>query len=343
MNINQNFNGIQFLRFFAALLVVITHSTLAVSERLYNQQDYWFAGAAGVDIFFIISGFVMSVSTVNFKEYSWRKFLAKRIVRVVPLYWIATALKIIAILLFPFLALHATMDWQYLLASFAFIPAKNADGMLLPILPVGWTLSYEMFFYTIFTFALVFKIHPLKFVTVIFLILASIGIFRASHWPPVTAFASTLLLEFIFGMILANVYSKINIKPIVAFLLILSGMLFILTFDASGIAPELVPKLRFIFWGIPAFLIVAGFVFIENKYGNFVPNITVILGNASYSLYLFHSFVISAVVLIMIKLNVKYAFLMVLIAITSSLLSGFIIHKFFEVPMLRRLRNMFGK
>ncbi len=121
------YDGIQALRFVAALLVVFTHSTFYVGERLIPGFPVWSNGAAGVDIFFVISGFVMVISSQELlaRADGWRIFMMRRIARIVPLYWIATSLKLVAVISVPSLAINAGLDPWQCVKSFLFLPSFN--------------------------------------------------------------------------------------------------------------------------------------------------------------------------------------------------------------------------
>ena len=145
---NYKFDGIQALRFIAAIMVVCTHSFLYASERLGQGSFSWAVGAKGVDIFFVIIGFVMVISSrylVSVDD-GWKEFFKKRLIRVAPLYWAATSFKLIVLLLAANFVLHAKLDWWMILKSYFFIPSHNIDGEIKPFLGVGWTLVFEMFF-----------------------------------------------------------------------------------------------------------------------------------------------------------------------------------------------------
>ena len=104
--------------------------------------------ASGVDLFFVISGFIMVYSSEDLfgARGAWRTFLTRRLVRIVPLYWLTTAITI------PLMSL--TVDWQSLLGSYFFIPYRAPSNAIVPLHGVGWTLNLEMFFYVIFAAAI---------------------------------------------------------------------------------------------------------------------------------------------------------------------------------------------
>src|ERR1700712_4769723 len=146
--------SIQWLRAVAAIMVAIDHATYF--SDLINQQSgqalRTFLGFSnwsfGIHIFFVVSGFIMIHTTHNFGETAaWRHFLMRRVIRVVPLYWLLTTVIVVGVLVSPHSLEIATDKFQYILRSYLFIPALRSEGDLRPILGQGWTLNYEMFFY----------------------------------------------------------------------------------------------------------------------------------------------------------------------------------------------------
>jgi peptidoglycan/LPS O-acetylase OafA/YrhL len=118
----------------------------------------WENGAAGVDIFFIISGFVMVISSRRFVDRAgtWLIFLRHRAVRIVPLYWLLTTVKIIAVAILGGVVLRTGLGFNFVTGSYLFLPVTDSAGHFRPVLPVGWTLTYEFLFYLLFAAALLF-------------------------------------------------------------------------------------------------------------------------------------------------------------------------------------------
>ena len=142
--IKDQYEGIQALRFVAALLVVLMHSTHYASERLLIDVPIFSNGGAGVDIFFVISGFVMVIASnplINRPD-GWRLFVARRLIRIVPLYWLLLSVKVLTILLFPALLRDSTFDPIAIISSYLFLPSYNNEGEIAPILYVGWSLNF---------------------------------------------------------------------------------------------------------------------------------------------------------------------------------------------------------
>ncbi len=154
------YTSIQVLRGFAALAIVFFH----ISEMLLRYTDgtglfctvspVCHVGASGVvDLFFIISGFVMVESTRHMfqQKRASLTFFTRRLIRIVPLYWFYSTLMLILVLL-PFTLQSSVFSATYTLKSFLFIPALNpANHLPLPLLPQGWTLWYELYFYILFS------------------------------------------------------------------------------------------------------------------------------------------------------------------------------------------------
>jgi exopolysaccharide production protein ExoZ len=153
-------HSLQALRAVAASLVVADHALLDVTRGDVENSATslaWMMGRIGVAIFFVISGFIMvHISWDDFgRRGAAAEFLRRRVVRIVPLYWLAT------IAAFGFHKVSEThgadAGWPELLRSILFIPYSNDDGGWAPILAQGWTLNYEMFFYALFAAALSFR------------------------------------------------------------------------------------------------------------------------------------------------------------------------------------------
>ena len=132
---------IQVLRFFAAFSVMMVHLPIIGF------------GIWGVDIFFVISGFIMMYVTEN----NQKNFLIKRIIRIVPLYWILTLGVFSIAIFYPDLLNNTTANFEHLIKSLFFVPFdKNSSGHF-PILFLGWTLNFEIIFYILFSISLFFQ------------------------------------------------------------------------------------------------------------------------------------------------------------------------------------------
>ena len=199
----QRYDGVQVLRCVAAGLVVTTHATFYAGERLGAGDVLWDGGVKGVDIFFVISGFVMMLAARRLGDApdAWWRFLVQRVVRVGPLYWIATTAKLAVLMLASRYVLHAAIDWTSVAKSYLFLPSRNVDGRIEPLLGVGWTLTYEMFFYALFTLALWLRAGLLTAMAPALLGLALSSTLRPPHFSPWLVYCDPIILEFLFGMV----------------------------------------------------------------------------------------------------------------------------------------------
>ncbi len=335
---STRFEGIQALRFVAALLVLVTHSTFYVAERLLPGYPVWSRGAAGVDIFFVISGFVMVVSSRDLlgKPNAASVFFIRRIARIVPLYWMATTVKLLAVLVIPAAVLRADLNFNYVLSSYLFLPARDAEGGITPLLGVGWTLNFEMFFYLVFAIALATRISPYRFVGVIFGGLAVLALFRTPEWPTVAFWADTIVLEFVAGMLLARVcHAGFALPTAPAFALLVMGLIGLL-YPWGGALPDFA---RVLTWGVPAIAVVTAVAMLEPVLRGRVPGSLLLLGEASYALYLFHPLLSPAAPTVLAKFGIALPLLSVTLSVSIGVIAALLINRWAEKPASSWLRR----
>ena len=339
---NKNYDGVQALRFFAAFLVVLTHSTFYASERLLPGVGFWPDGATGVNIFFVISGFVMVVSTTELRGRAdgWRIFAWRRLIRIVPMYWIATTLKLIALILIPAAVLHSQLDVFHIVSSYLFIPTVNVEGEFKPFLAVGWTLYFEMFFYALFALALYLRANLYYFVGTVLVAFASMSMFRTAGLAA-TMFFDPIVLQFFFGMLVAatiwrtptlNRISKRH--PGFPAALSVCGVVLLL-------APFQVPNVPDAFrTGLPATMIVLGVVLLEPHLKGRLPKTLLLLGDASYVLYLFHPLIAPIVPTVFQKADILNFWACVLVSSALAIFACAVIHIVIERPLTQQLRSL---
>jgi exopolysaccharide production protein ExoZ len=343
---NQKFVGIQILRFVAAMLVVVMHLTQAISIHMTGAgpDKYWDAGSSGVDIFFVISGFVMATSTgpspsamLARIQSAWI-FLKRRFLRIVPLYWFYTLAKAALLLVLPGLAARSSIDPGHLTASLLFIPAMSPWGFVEPTLPVGWTLNFEMLFYGVFALAIALGLPRLRFC-----LLALMLVFFAGRYfhqvVPMAFYAQTIVFEFLLGMGIAIYFSRFKTLPIIAgWLAIGTGLILMFGIDWSDSADRLVT------WGGAAALLVLGALWLEPWTAKTrVLSPLSFLGDASYSIYLSHTFVVPAGVLALHKMGFQSMFVVAPTVLLAVVFSGCASYVWIERPMTRRLKRMLFK
>lgn len=289
----QNSN-IQALRAVAALLVVIGHSaheTQSIAAAVGRPAvDLSFANwGFGVDIFFVISGFIMVYTSADLfgRPGAWRLFLTRRIIRIVPLYWLLTTALLAGALIAPGLLNVPIGDWRHVLASYLFIPSLRIPGEIRPVMALGWTLNMEMFFYALFAGALLLPFrYGMIALSAAIGAFAAIGLVYRPEQVQLAFWTQSIILEFLFGCLLAVAYLKgARLAPPVAVALALFGLAGM--FKTAG-EPALPEALR---WGVPALLVVAGAALCAGS--TWRPMLWLaIVGDASYSLYLVHPFVL---------------------------------------------------
>lgn len=340
MEVKPKFNrydGIQVLRLIAALLVVITHITFYNHERLDQNVNIWSFGAIGVDIFFVISGFIMVATSGIYdgKPVNWKDFVKKRILRIVPMYWIATSIKVLALLSVPAMVLHAELDLSRILMSYFFLPQFNPAGRFEPLLGVGWTLIYEMFFYAFFALALFLNRNSIKLISIIFVFFAFLSIFRMPDWPATTMYFHPIILYFVAGMWIYHYYRKLSHKSMMIITAIIGVLFFILAFLLDM---DVTAKAKSLAGFLLAIWIFLFFLAIEPLIHGRVPRVLLFLGEASYVLYLFHPLFLPIIPEFFARYMNVPAWFSVLISIPTALIGASIIHRIIEKPVTKWLK-----
>ena len=340
------YEGIQVLRGLAAALVVLHHGTQAWSGSLHAANSAgWSNGAAGVDIFFVMSGFVMCSSLGERAQapHPARDFLKRRLLRLVPLYWVVTLLYVLNLVRaahhIPSLKstpILLNLTPLHLFCSLCLIPFFNSFGTVQPILPVGWTLCFEMFFYLLLAFALATRLKPVLFLSLTMLSLVLAGFFRQSSWPAITTLCSPLLLEFLAGFLLgraAATGSWVKLRLAAPCGLLALALMLLMPFSLAS-------PLRVLFWGTEATLIVWAAVSLEPTLHQWWPRWAIFSGEASYSLYLVHLPLISALSRHSASWHLGFpAFLLLSVVLSFALAAA--VHLLVEKPLTAMLKTTF--
>ncbi|WP_420431335.1 acyltransferase family protein [Hyphobacterium sp.] len=292
----RQLHSIQVLRGLAALSVVIGH-LWQVETRFLGEEltsSVMLVGFAGVDLFFVLSGFVMVHVTRTLETGSRNNayFLYKRVTRIYPPYWVFTALMIVAILVGPDTSTER-VHTDAVVSSLLLLPQFE-----LPILPVGWTLVHEMYFYIVFTALLFLPRRWLPFALIIWLLVVALATAFGLHRQTATfsIVFNPLTVEFLLGAALA--LWRPNLPRWAGALAIAAGLSGLLA-AAVALGPlsvETFPVFwtRFFVFGIPVFLIVLGVLQFETGTPTGVFAGLVRLGDWSYSLYLGHLIFLAA-------------------------------------------------
>jgi peptidoglycan/LPS O-acetylase OafA/YrhL len=344
---------IQLLRALAALCVVAFHAqtdAAAVAAWLgvsFTRSDI-FPWLAGVDIFFVISGFVMVYASSRWfgSGRAPRVFLARRIARIVPIYWATMIVYLAVVFLQPRLLNSEYLALHFVLASFLFIPASRPDGLVQPLYSLGWTLNYEMFFYALFAAAIAFpRRRAVPALIGALILIVSLGIASAPLPQPLAFWSDPIVLEFAFGMALgwASAEGFFFSRPF-RLALALAGLA-LLALDLTQ-ARELLALQRPLAFGLPAALLVASAGLAspaQRGAENLLIHWGVILGDASYALYLVHPFVIRALRELLMHTPIggligAWGFVMLSIFCAAAAAMG--LNQIFERPITRAARRL---
>ncbi|MEP9366378.1 acyltransferase [Xanthobacter sp. VNH20] len=327
-------DSLQYLRAIASIMVVCFHVHVQLERMDYH--GWWPASlASGVDLFFIISGFLMLVTTTNRTGYTLT-FYQKRLVRIVPLYWIITSLFVFLMLFVPSAVQSGRPELWHIIASYLFLPAQHpVFPTIEPVVIPGWTLNYEMFFYLVWGLVLLLP-DRMRVATIIalFAALVLLGAALPSRNVMLTFYTSTIIIEFIFGVMVGIWYLQGRALPVAAgWALIGVGFAVMLGIN------EVALQTRFLLWGIPAAMIVVGALALEKagavrKYPFFV-----MLGDASYSIYIVHGIALSAAGQIWRKVvpaDLPGGIAVFTVgAIIAAVAAGVVVHFTIERPLLR--------
>ena len=319
--------SIQYLRATAALGVVVWHAQgqVGLAETQVLQ--------AGIEIFFVISGYVMWLILSERPVSPW-VFLQKRLARVVPLYWLLTTVMVILLLVAPQLLQSTRFDLPHVIASYLFVAWPNpveAAG-LKPVMIPGWTLNYEMAFYCLLAVGLALKAAWRgPFVIGVLLVLAALS---PLPLPPIAHFyASPFVAELALGVGLAMVIPRVP-KAWLAH----GGAVFVLgcgLLIAGGAAINANADGRLVLLALPATLIVAGLVAVEQT--GRLPSIPVLnaIGDASYPLYMIHPVLLSAMAQGIELTGLRMSpWLYVAAALMVTSIVGWFAHLWLERPLI---------
>ena len=351
---------IQRLRALAALMVVVGHTqteaiVAAAKAGLAFTPVALLPWGAGVDLFFVISGFIMVVASERLFAHpdGAKTFAARRLKRIVPLYWLFTTLYVAI----QFVT-HKPVGGLDLLSSYLFWPRDIfGDGVIRPIFTLGWTLNYEMFFYALFAVAIRWPAQ--RAVAAIALLLAT-GVVIGRMWPlapgPLAFWTQPIVLEFVLGMAIALAWRHGVRLPSAMRVALFATALLLLAYDVEGSARQSshwttpTDLVRLLGWGVPAAVLVAAAVLGTARPAavRSLPLDVVALGDSSYALYLVHPFVVGTFMRIWTSAGLAghlgyWPFVGVSLAVSIAV--AVLLHRFFELPVARflALRRLDGK
>ena len=343
---HKKLNLLQVYRGIAAVLVVMIHLTKMSAERL-NQVIFFnlfLVGWSGVDYFFVLSGFIMVYvhrSAIG-KKNQLKSFLVKRGVRIYPIYWIITLTVLCFFLVIPGFANNEDLSLGNVIASLLLIPQKDQ-----PILEVGWTLIYEINFYLLFSIAIWLKPkHSVPLLSA-WLLVTILHYRKIVKFPQDFFWLETVFgdmnLELVLGCLAAYIVIKYN-NNIGKYRWTLFGIANLGYVISLGIfvASGKIPFGRIPTFGVLAALLIIAATSIDLKDSPKIPDILIFLGEASYSIFLTHVPVISAITKIVQGANLgKYfdGFFAPALLAVFAVVFGCIFYSLIEKPLTVFLRQ----
>lgn len=329
--------SVQILRGVAAWMIVVYHF---MKHFGYTQRDnalHAYFGQFGVDIFFVISGFIMAL-ILSTREGNTKDFIVNRLVRVVPNYWFWTmAILIVGFLIKDSNILQVTPSSVFM--SLFFITHDNPSDTLdyYPVLAVGWTLNMEMFFYVLIALMLLFKFSSRKTLFIVAFTLPTLVVFyKVFHIEFYNeVMGNARLLEFMFGIMLYVLwkdYSRLFFSP---YFIFLSFILTIIVFVVPS--PDTLKLISL------AVLLVYLALLLNTSLNtkNVFVKALIYLGEISYSTYLLHMIVILIMVYCVGEITSLLAFFCVFFTvIISTFLLSVISHKIIEKDLSFFLKRL---
>ena len=324
--------SIQHLRAVAALSVLLYH---VLVKWLPQYHAHYVVLSGGVDIFFVISGFVMWGVTAG-REGGSRSFFSKRLKRIVPLYWILTTVTLAIMLVCH----PARFNVAHVVTSYLFIPWHSpVDGAFQPLLNPGWTLNLEMMFYVIFALIL---FAPMRFrvpaVLAALVGLVVLGFIPHAGTSQFDFYTDPIILEFAMGVCLgAAVTAQRRAPAPIAAAAVIAGLGLFIAVALTG------PHCgRVLIWGIPAALLVSGCVFLERETGPWLAPLPLLLGDASYSIYLVHEPTLNAGFQAWRKVHALHnpagTVATIIVTALASVGAGVLVYWFVERPIIKHFK-----
>jgi peptidoglycan/LPS O-acetylase OafA/YrhL len=337
--------GLQALRGIAACAVVFSHaytrSSLMWSEQAAHSalrafHDLVWVGQFGVDLFFVLSGFLMvHLHRGQAGRDASAEFLTRRIVRIVPLYWFLSALGLALLLTEPRLfSFHSSAEWPWVMGSFLFVPWPNSTGFSAPILGAGWTLDYEMYFYVLFATSLLFR-GGFAVLCGLLAVSAMAGILWHPAHPWAALVTGPLLIEFLMGMATAVFIAH---RPRFPLLFVIVPTLCI-----AATAWHFPGDWRVVAWGLPSACLMAGVLWCDWPFTSRLGRLLVVLGDASYSIYLFQVFALPGFARLFSAVHLDRWInidALVLLIGACSCAAGLVTWKLVEQPLTRWARGL---
>ncbi|MDR3714734.1 MAG: acyltransferase [Puia sp.] len=353
--------SIQLLRAVAIILVVYAHS-IDLQMRFSHsfQQDFFYLqnfGAFGVDLFFVVSGFVISMAAERYAGPGpGFRFLARRFIRLNPVYYLVSGFVLLMNLWRPHAITGTASQTGAIWKTILLLPFFDKVSWIDPLLYVGWTLAFEWLFYIQFFIAILCAPEKKEWLTVTLITgMVLLGILFKSGDPRWIFLTAPIQLEFLLGMMIYRLFT-LDVRPELAATIsrfcLLTGVGFCVWLIFTGFGNDLEMGVilnqpgnftRIIHWATASGLLVAGFTFMEKNHRKIHPPAWLLrCGDASYSIYLTHTIVFRIAVPVYLRAGFPPApDGVVFLQLLAALLVGIGFYQWVEAPLLHRLRILF--
>ena len=357
------FELLQILRGLAALIVIGYHCHSAGDEyfRTFPFRRIFAFGLFGVDFFFVLSGFIITYIHLDDlkRRTSLASFIRKRFFRIYPIYWVVAVLTFVYIVLFAqghidhdsrILHWNDSGDWLYVIRCFLLLP-QNA----MPMVDVSWTLNYELLFYFVFAICILlgWKFARIVWVAWVALILAhNLGFWNTDQYFLNFIF-SPLIVEFLMGCLLAFLFVRQKIRLTIPLFVLLISMLGIFAVIYLRIFDHQFGREQWnyvlIIGGAILAVWTAASVDKSRKLAGTRWGLLMLLGNASYSIYLIHTLVIRIIFTAARNVlgeatfqnNTSHVNLLSILSASVAIFIGILLHLRVEKPLLKYTNRTF--
>jgi peptidoglycan/LPS O-acetylase OafA/YrhL len=336
--------SIQFLRAFASLLVVFSHVLQAL--KIMPFGNYYISGVYGVDLFFIISGFLIYLTTKE--NDNWKNFALKRFFRIYPLYWFA----FIIFLVYEFIKGKSGFSLLFYVQNIFMLPWSGELTTKSLLIGVAWSTVYEVYFYAIFIILLIFRLKKNHIIPLLLILLIGMKIIHSLQISILvnsslfqfiySVVGKTFIIPFIVGILIAKNFQNPNVVSLIRskqtfFKILFFGFnilfLLILLTKYSQYKSYLISTIIFCLW-----------LFVDTLYNfNYETKISkfiIMLGDISFSIYLLHIIVIEGIIE-MLQINNLYTLLILTLFVTVLL--SYSTYSLIEKPFINLSKSLVTK
>lgn len=340
---DSKLSGLQVMRALAAGMVVFFHGIPIYQDRIgsdISHSTIYGFGDLGVKLFFCISGFIIYLSAANLPSGAATalSFLRRRFIRIAPLYWLVTLALATRLLL-----QGHEVNIGEVIKSILFIPYPNEQGVMRPLLVLGWTLNFEMFFYALMGASLFL---PQRFrlisISLSLLILVAGGLTGAFAHPALVELrllASPYLLFFLAGLYVGRIHllqhklKNLGLIESVSIITLLLAGLVNFSAHAAAFGPEYLAAFEIATCSAVIF-VAAEYTPSKSVATNGLYKSLVLAGDGSYSTYLTHVFLMGPFARMIVESGATIGMLpFCFLSVAFCTLAGFLFFRYAERPI----------